>query len=197
MIPDGVLSTQLIKADLMNALKEKRTDTLDYDFGPVALTDTSGGLMAENWQGYSDGGNIYYSIVGSDEKHFVTTVSNVEEISITFDQNARPCFAWWDGAVSHLYWYDTVNQQFSIMDLPGTTYNPRVNLDDKRSFNVSNSDIIFAYINGDNLCVRYQRERYETEHVLATVGHLTRLVSMSMNEVLRLQFHLQKPIAAI
>ena len=51
---------------------------------------------------------------------------------------------------------------------------------------------MLGYINGGNLCVRYQSDRYLIEHVLeAGAGGDARLVSMAMNRQWRLQFRLR------
>ena len=89
----------------------------------------------------------------------------ITEIDLTFDQNMRPCVAFVSDSIPKLYWYDTKIGDFNIMTFSGIL-SPRVSLDDKRDFNISNSDIIFAYIKNNGLYYRQQRERFTVEHLL-------------------------------
>ena len=89
----------------------------------------------------------------------------ITEIDLTFDQNMRPCVAFVSDSIPKLYWYDTKIGDFNITTFSGIL-SPRVSLDDKRDFNISNSDIIFAYIKNNGLYYRQQRERFTVEHLL-------------------------------
>ena len=79
----------------------------------------------------------------------------------------RPCIAYVANGISKLYWYDS-SLAMQVIDSYPLIRNPRVSLDDKRRFNVANSDIVFAYQREDKLCYRVQRERFGVEHILAT-----------------------------
>ena len=112
---------------------------------------------------------------------------DITEVDLAFDQNMRPVLAYVSGGIAKLYWYDTVSQSQVITDFPNAK-NPRVSLDDKRTFNTANSDVIFAYINNDQLCCRYQRERYGIEHVLHQLPPKTELVKIGMGTANRFLF---------
>ena len=99
----------------------------------------------------------------------------------------RPVLTYVSGGIAKLYWYDTVSQSQTITDFPNVQ-NPRVSLDDKRAFNTANSDVIFAYINNDQLCCRYQRERYGTEHVLHQLPPNAKLGKIGMGTTNRFLF---------
>ena len=141
--------------------------TESWDNGGVALSDPSEELTKYVWKAWTDGTSIKVKREDLDTHHEVLVDSNITEIDLTFDQNMRPCIAYVANGISKLYWYDT-EQGMQVIDEYPDIRNPRVSLDDKRRFNVANSDIIFAYQKGDTLCYRIQRERFTTEHVLAT-----------------------------
>lgn len=141
--------------------------TESWDNGGVALSDPSQDLTKYVWQAWTDGTTITVKRDDLDTYHVVLMDSNITEIDLTFDQNMRPCIAYVANGISKLYWYDTQQAKQVIDEYPSIT-NPRVSLDDKRRFNVANSDIIFAYQKGDQLCYRVQRERFTVERVLAT-----------------------------
>lgn len=141
--------------------------TESWDNGGVALSDLSEDLTKYVWQAWTDGTTITVKRSDLDTYHVVLMDTNITEIDLTFDQNMRPCIAYVANGISKLYWYDT-QQAKQVIDEYPLIRNPRVSLDDKRRFNVANSDIIFAYQKGDTLCYRVQRERFSLERVLAT-----------------------------
>lgn len=141
--------------------------TESWDNGGVALSDPSQDLTKYVWQAWTDGTTITVKRDDLDTYHVVLMDTNITEVDLTFDQNMRPCIAYVTNGISKLYWYDTQQAKQVIDEYPAIR-NPRVSLDDKRRFNVANSDIIFAYQKGNTLCYRLQRERFTIEHVLAT-----------------------------
>lgn len=163
--------------------------TESWELGGVGLSDTSLGLFSHTWRAWTDGKAIYIqrSDLPKDTSKTLLAVPDITEIDLTFDQNMRPVLAYVSGGIAKLYWYDTVSQSQTITDFPNVQ-NPRVSLDDKRAFNTANSDVIFAYINNDQLCCRYQRERYSIEHVLHQLPPKTQLVKIGMGTANRFLF---------
>lgn len=141
--------------------------TESWDNGGVALNDPSEELTKYVWKAWTDGTTITVKRDDLDTYHVVLMDTNITEINLTFDQNMRPCIAYVANGISKLYWYDT-QQSMQVIDEYAGIRSPRVSLDDKRRFNVANSDIIFAYQKGDTLCYRLQRERFTVERVLVT-----------------------------
>ena len=141
--------------------------TESWDNGGVALSDPSQDLTKYVWQAWTDGTTITVKRDDLATETVLITDSNITEVDLTFDQNMKPCIAYVANGISKLYWYDS-QQAKQVIDEYPDIINPRVSLDDKRRFNVSNSDIIFAYQKGDTLCYRVQRERFTIEHLLAT-----------------------------
>jgi hypothetical protein len=177
MIPNNVLSPVAVPTSFLSPRDAAPQALVDYDNGPVAISDTTAGLFAKQWRGrYVNNADIVYDAPGV-APVVVYSTPGVTELSITFDQNGRPSFSFVDATGAHLYWWDTVAGEFSILDLPAGCTTPKVALDDKRQFNLGNSDILLSYINSGNLCMRQQRERFATEHVLKTDvgGHLLRV----------------------
>lgn len=167
MLPKDVIA----ETEVQGFLPPRGEESLlieSLELGGVALNDPSE-EFTYSWMGYVEGGEVLVKRV-DDELTPATTLfavsGEVTELSLTFDQNMRPTVAYVEDGVSKLYWYNT-SEEKSITTVFNVK-NPRVSLDDKRRFNIVNSDIIFAYINDSGvLAYRLQRERYSKEHVLA------------------------------
>lgn len=167
MLPKDII-TETEAQDFLPPRGEESTLTESLESGGIALNDPSE-EFTYSWMGYVEGGEVLVKRV-DDELTPATTLFSVSgevtELSLTFDQNMRPTVAYVEDGVSKLYWYNT-SEEKSITTVFNVK-NPRVSLDDKRRFNIVNSDIIFAYINDSGvLAYRLQRERYSKEHVLA------------------------------
>lgn len=166
MLPDDALIEQADKVFVGPRNKSAELNE-SYELGGVGISDTSEPFKYE-WRGYIEGNAIYIGRKGQTPVALLSFTGVVTEISVTFDQNMRPTIAYVEDGISKLYWYDASLAMMTITEYVGIA-NPRVSLDDKRKFNIANSDIIFAYIaDGSRLCYRLQRERYGTEHVLIT-----------------------------
>ena len=168
--------------------------TESWESGGVGLSDTSQGLVSHIWRAWTDSKVIYIqrSDLPKDTAKTLLEAPNITELDLTFDQNMRPVLTYVSGGIAKLYWYDTVSKSQTITDFPNVQ-NPRVSLDDKRAFNTANSDVIFAYINNDQLCCRYQRERYGIEHVLHQLPPKTELVKIGMGTANRFLFDTKEP----
>lgn len=175
-IIDGPVSTPLLPPR-----NKTYASTESRELGGVGLSDPSQGLMSYTWRAWTDGKAIYIqrNDLPKDTTKTLLAAPNITEIDLSFDQNMRPVLAYVSDCMVKLYWYDTASQSQVITDYPNIK-TPRVSLDDKRAFNTVNADVIFAYINTDQLCCRYQRERYSVEHVLHQVPANTELVKIGM-----------------
>lgn len=142
--------------------------TESWDLGGVALNDTSEEANEYSWFAWTDGEYIYLK---REDLEAVTVLVNdvdITEIDFTFDQNMRPCVAYLSNNISKLMWYNTALAKEVTTVFPKEVQRPRLAMDDKRSFAIAESDMIFAYQRDRNLCIRIQRERFEVEHILAT-----------------------------
>lgn len=191
---DYAIVESTITDSLMSPRNKDYALTESWELGGVGLSDTSQGLVSHTWRAWTDNKAIYIqrSDLPKDTAKTLLAALNITELDLTFDQNMRPVLTYVSGGIAKLYWYDTVSQSQTITDFPNVQ-NPRVSLDDKRSFNTANSDVIFAYINNDQLCCRYQRERYGIEHVLQQLPPKTQLVKIGMGTANRFLFDTKEP----
>ena len=162
--PKPLLIDDLTQGTFMYPRSRNYQFTQSFDNGGVAIGDTSKGLLSNEWVVSTDGSKIIIGRVDQGTTVELLTDTDISEVDFTFDQNMRPYVA---SGVSKLYWYDTQQAKFVTTEYQSIR-NPRVSLDDKRQFNVSNSDIIFAYMKGNTLCYRQQRDRYSVEYELKT-----------------------------
>lgn len=164
MLPDDTLA-ELPQSSFLPP-RNKVTSAIDcWELGGVALSDTSEPFKYF-WYGYVKGKAIYLHRSGAEPVTVLAFAGSVTEMSFSFDQNMRPVIVYVEDGITKLYWYDASAGQNVLTLYPNIT-NPRLSLDDKRKFNIGNSDIIFAYATNHNrLCYRLQRERYGAEHLL-------------------------------
>lgn len=166
MLPDDTL-VELDTASFSPPRNKALHSTKSWELGGIGLSDTSAPFQYF-WYGYVKGKAIYLHRSGGEPIAVLAFAGSVTEMSFSFDQNMRPTIAYVEDGVAKLYWYDATVAKNVITDFVGIA-NPRLSLDDKRKFNIANSDIIFAYISDYNrLCYRLQRQRYGVEHMLVT-----------------------------
>lgn len=167
--------------------------TESWELGGVAISDPSEPLTDYVWHAWTDKTNIYLKRADLDNEQILISdkPDSITEIDITFDQNMCPCIAYLAGGVAKLYWYNAEISDYDTTIIAGAK-NPRVSLDDKRRFNVANSDIILAYLSGGRLCYRLQRERYTNEHELVNaVPPDARLQKIGMGVQNRFLFYIK------
>lgn len=184
MIPDGKLSTVPVAAEFLTPLR--RSSHTDYEWGGVALRDTSQGLQKYMWVSEYRNGVLYLSN-GVDAPVPVVTSSGITHHSFAFDQNMNPCVVYNKGSQTWFYWYNSLIGEQETMLLDEYMEYPQVSLDDHRPQQTGNSDIILAYTREDNLYYRLQRERYLQEHFLETSPRM-RLTQIGMTKNLRFRW---------
>ena len=197
MLPDNTLSPKAFVDGFSFPVKQPGDFLVDWELAGVALNDPSQGLMVKLWElnvklntdtGFQD---VVVSAPGV-SPIVLFSGNGITEAALSFDQNMNPFVAYLQSGVPKIYWYDPTIPAMTHTTLPAGCYDLRCTLDDKRQFNVGESDIVLGYIRDGNLCVRYQRERYAVENVLrAGIGGSARLVSMAMNTGSRLQFRIR------
>lgn len=174
----------------------------DWELAGVYLNDPSEGLLVKVWRARlvvdidTDIGSIILSAPGgvspSESEKELFYGEAITEIALAFDQNMNPFVAYTQAGIGKFWWYDPLVAMMVHTSLPDGCKYLRCTMDERRSFNIANSDIILSYIRDGNLCVRYQRERFTVEHVLKSgVGSDAQLVSMAMNRGLRIQWRLR------
>ena len=181
MLPDNTL-TELNTTVLLPPRNKPQKPTESWELGGIALSDTSA-PMQYYWYGYVKGKAIYLQRSGAEPVAVLAFAGDVTEMSFSFDQNMRPTIAYVENGVAKLYWYDASLAKNVLTLYPNIT-NPRLSLDDKRKFNIGNSDIIFAYVTDHNrLCYRLQRERYSKEHLLLIDDTKTRISPLRLENI--------------
>lgn len=163
---------------------------IDYELGTSAIATPSSNGFTELWSCYYDkvtGAIQLFKVSDPEAKSTVTSVMNARYIGFAFDQNMRPSVCYSLGDDAYLYWFDSMLGTFTITHIPNAV-TPCVNLDDPRAISSAVNDIVLAYISNDQLCVRYQRERFLIEHILDTLPPNRRLRQIGMNLQYRYQF---------
>lgn len=187
MLPDQVLSSQVVSGAYLYPRNIPRTDLVDYEYGGVDLNDVTEGLQAKVWQGYVEGGVVFLTTVGVSPVA-VTTIGDAYHFSFTFDQNMNPAVAYTTEDRSYLYWYDATVPGYVTLDLGDGSTDAFVCLDDKRELQTSVSDILLVYMIDGTLYYREQRDRFEVEYLLANNLAGFRLEQVGMNVYNRFQF---------
>ena len=164
-LKNTVISSIFNIADFLYPRNKSYPLTESWELGGKAIQDTSEELTKYVWKCWYEDKAIYYQRVDTNDIYKLMDIDNVTELDLTFDQNMQFCLTYVSNNISYIYWFDTAQDGY-VTDMYEGIRNPRVSLDDKRRFNVSDSDIIFAYMKDNNLCYRQQRERFTKEYVL-------------------------------
>ena len=196
MLPNGVLSTVPVPAAFQPPHDRVKERLIDYELGGRAIQDPSEGLEVKVWTAEADEqtGSIMLSAPGVTPVEFLV-VPGVQEISLAFDQNMQPALAYLTADGAFLYWFDTTLPGFTTLALPAGSRSPRISLDDKRARQTAISDIVLAYIRGDKLYARAQRDRFSIEYELAEIplAEYRELgqIGMNVGALPRFQFQLR------
>lgn len=191
MLPKHKLSSISQPDDWLYAYPTDYSPLIDYEMGGVELNDPSQGLDSTLWklELNKQTGELKLGKHGEDGEVLLTDKA-IKKVSLAFDLNARPAYVLeYDNHVKFTY-YDTVTSQNVTVNFDGVR-SPYITLDDRRVENSAGSDILFCYIKGQQLCVRYQRDRYTVEHILHDLPHdnyMLERVGMAVN--LRILFEL-------
>jgi hypothetical protein len=196
-IPQGQLSNPVVQGSHLTPEGRPWNPLVSYERGPIAIEDTSEGLLYQNW-------TMDYNLLTGD---FIATpetegaasiahnVANVRNFTFTFDQAGRISIAYTDDVSTYLWWYDTAAAQTVTTDLGTTAIYPVIYLDDKRASQNSFNDMLLFYCRtegGDpetwELFMSLQRERFINQYTLATGLERGKLTQVGMTDELRIQF---------
>lgn len=186
MLPDLVLSDVPVPAPYLDPDDHVKLLTTDYEKGGIALRDPSQGLLVQDWT---------FELIGDDvtvrapavAKTTLFTLAGITEIAGCFDQNMNPCVGFVAAGNMTLWYFDTITHVQIFVNFAGNS--PKVCMDDKRANQGAANDIIFAYLRGNNLYFRAQRDRFMVEYFLHPIDvTMFNFVRMGMNTVLRVQF---------
>lgn len=189
MMPQNALSATAVQAPLVEPANSITTPLIDVEMGGAGLADVSAGLRDRLWTARYEAGEVIVSADGVPD----TVLFNrpgIVELSLAFDQSMNPFVAFTDAGGSAYWWFDTqLGQQVISAYLPAGSVNLRCTMDDKRVSQLSNNDIILAYMRGGSLYYRQQRDRFGVEYLLEPAAG-GQLVNVGMNVGNRLQFRL-------
>lgn len=190
MIPEGGLASESRFAPWLDYNNKPFSPLVDHEMGGVAIGDASQGLRVKLWTVDVHEGMVRVHD-GGEQSEPLFPADGIERLGLAFDQNMRPFVAYMQEGVARFFWYDTLAQAFATGEIPGAR-DVCCCLDDKRELQAQSSDIILAYLRGDKLCYRQQRDRYGIEYVLkdGVGGELRRV---GMNTANALQFELEVP----
>ena len=146
---------------------------LDFCDGPEddGVTPASDAeWYSTRWRAMQDGGVFSYSKVGEDWETapsdlFPSAVSDAVGVSISFDANARPCFAFQRGG-------STVEIRRFVAGSP-TVYSwtgesPKLFYNGIVQRELDERDVVCYYVRNGALCARFQRDAFGTEYILLT-----------------------------
>ncbi|MPS36039.1 MAG: hypothetical protein E2593_12185 [Stenotrophomonas sp.] len=164
---------------------------MDYEMGGIGLQNPNAGMQVKLWTLRSNGQQVTVEANDVVPVLLFERPGPITLVSLAFDQAMNPHVAFVEDGIAWLWWWDTVANAMTFTAIDGAR-TPRLGLDEKRSALLSIGDVVLAYMNQSNLCVRYQRERFGTEHVLAE-GIGQELVSVGSSTAGRFQFMLTSP----
>ena len=176
-LPDLVFASQSLPATFIGGRAFPVQKHIDYEWGPIAISDPSKGSMYQIWRARMENNYVYLSAPNVPE-FVLLDLPSVTEISFTFDQNARHIFVYVQAGVVKMHWYDTAIGDYTTTVFSGDIITPRIALDDKRDMQRGVSDIVLFYVkpirdnrgvqvNG-SLFMLTQRDRYLDEVLMAT-----------------------------
>lgn len=170
MFPGNKLSIPAVPAAYFAPDDKLPAPQYSWQLGGIGLSDASQGLQVQDW--YLQIVNNSDAVISSATQAplVLFSVTNLESVSLAFDQNMKAAVAYVSQGNAYLWWYDTTIPGYTIVNLPAGAGAPQATLDDKRNFAIQagESDIIVSYINTNNLFFRMQRDRFLIEYSLYT-----------------------------
>jgi len=193
-IPQNALSLGASPAPLLAPDSEGRASRIvDLELAGVELQQGQQGLRVRDWRLELVGNDIRMSKRSEITFTTVITEAGITQVSLAFDQNMNYAVAYVALNVAKMRWFDATIPGFTTLTLPADASSPFLSMDDKRDMATSGNrnDVILAYIRGNRLVYRQQRDRYLTERTLAWFeGASVSINKMGMNRSLRLQFEI-------
>lgn len=189
MLPNNQWASQAVIDDIIAPRdKAKVNATTSSDNGPIAIQNTSKGLMAKIWTA------SYNSVTGSvtlqDGTNLFTDVS-LKELSLTFNQTCNPFVAFRSATRIKIWWYDPLLSNYTIKDVT-TGDQPFCYLDERRPEFSANSDVFLLYHRDGEIFYRLQRDRFDVEYSTGIVGGTDIVIEcfgMAKNNRLQIKYY--------
>ncbi len=170
MIPDNQLSA--VFTDLRFNPPDGRyriSKKVDYELGPISLSNTSEGLAYQIWKIWVNGDDIIVSPEADTlNQTILFSETGITEVSLAFDQLAKPLVSYLVGGVCKLWWFNPLTSLIENR-IFGPYVTPLLTMDDKRPLFSSSSDVIFVYIRDGAIYFRIQRDRFDIEYMAAVL----------------------------
>lgn len=179
-------------------VNSRTDDLIDHEAGGPALfaNPEDAESRAYLWTADYEGGAIRVYREGVAPATLLS-VADVSLVSLAFDAAMNPHVAYVAGGEAHWYWWDTLSQEYQTTALPGARW-PRCTSDEKNPLISGERDVVLTYLKGAALCVRLQRDRFNTEYALSPdpathepILPTTRLISFGRNTGYRLQWRFE------
>lgn len=161
-----------------------------YEIGGVRLQDTSQGLLSHVWELSHKQGKFLLRREDEANSLEILSVGNVDNFDFSFDQNMSIVIVWELNQKGYIYFFDTQLNGYNTKKFENVR-TPKVTLDDKRNTQIHQSNVLLTYVNGNNLCIRYQNERFNNEYILKQYNKPIYLWRVSMNKHSRIAFHIR------
>ena len=194
MFYNNQISSAPIDRELLRPDEHDPMFVRDFERGGAALRNTLLGINKYNWVFYIEDKSIKAKIDEENATVF-TILSGMDFIEVvgTFDRNMNPVLVYRVEDRYYFYWFDTSLNDFQTEKLVSTVVSPRLCHDDKRAETLLNSDVVLTYIDVGRLLFRLQRDRFNTEYLVADKFVKNReIVRFGMNKSLRLQWKLDQ-----
>jgi hypothetical protein len=197
-IPEGRLATDWESTAGAYAVPEDRRfyAFVNYERGPIDIEDPGQGINYQNWTFSWDPqtGDVTATPETTGTPSVVYNIPSCSLLSCTFDQNGRVSIAWINGN-AYMWWYDSVPAQKVVTDLGSDIKGITLYMDDKRTTQLNKDDMLLWYTKPDgndgfDLFMRVQRERFQTEHAMASGLEWGNILNSGMNSNLRGQLSL-------
>ena len=189
MLPNNQWSSQAVVDDLLNPRDKKKINaTTSSDNGPIALNNTSSGLMAKIWTASYN--NITGLIKLQDGTSLFTDV-NLKELSLTFNQNGDPFIAFRSGTRIKIWWFDPLLSNYTVKDITSGDQ-PFCYLDEHRPEFSSISDVFIIYHRDGEIFYRLQRDRFDVEYSTGIIGGTDIVIEcfgMTKNNRLQIKYY--------
>lgn len=158
ILPDPVVSAFLPPFD------EAYDPLVEATLGGTAIGDGSAGRQVQRWLVFYEAGVIGVADEGGTTR-FTLAVAGVTTVSLAFDGNMNVAIAYQKANGSHLYYFDSILGSYNTFSVLGAT-SCRACVDDYRTFNAAQSDVLFSYVLDGAVYYRQQRDRYLTPRLI-------------------------------
>lgn len=189
MLPNNKWSSSAVTADIIPPRNTPKINaTTSSDNGPIAIQNTTKGLMAKIWTASydSDTGQVKLQ-----DGSLLFTDATLKELSLTFNQTGNPFVAYRSGTNIKIWWYDSLISNYTTK-LIGAGDQPFCYLDERRPVFSASSDVILIYHRDGAIYYRQQRDRFDVEYETGIFGGTNITIDcfgMGVNNRLQLRYY--------